>query len=84
MTEAEQDAYRRDRVGFVYQSFNLISNLSALDNVLVPYIPLGVTPEPAGEGGGAPEAGRPGRPAQPPARTSSRAASSSAWRSPGP
>ena len=39
MTEAEQDEYRRNRVGFVYQSFNLISNLSALDNVLLPYIP---------------------------------------------
>ena len=45
MSEAEQDAYRRHKVGFVYQSFNLISNLSALDNVLLPYIPLGVTPE---------------------------------------
>ena len=45
MTEAEQDAYRRDRVGFVYQSFNLIGNLSALGNVLMPYIPLGVTTE---------------------------------------
>ena len=45
MSEAEQDAYRRDRVGFVYQSFNLIGNLSAVDNVLLPYIPLGVTPE---------------------------------------
>jgi putative ABC transport system ATP-binding protein len=45
MTEAQQDAYRRDRVGFVYQSFNLIRNLSALGNVLMPYIPLGVTPD---------------------------------------
>ena len=45
MTEAEQDDYRRNRVGFVYQSFNLIRNLSALDNVLLPYIPLGVTRE---------------------------------------
>ncbi len=44
MTESEQDAYRRDRVGFVYQSFNLIGNLSAVGNVLLPYIPLGVTP----------------------------------------
>lgn len=44
MSEAEQDAYRRDRVGFVYQSFNLIGNLSAVDNVLLPYIPTGVTP----------------------------------------
>ena len=45
MTEAEQDAYRRDQVGFVFQSFNLIQNLSAVDNVLLPYIPHGVTPE---------------------------------------
>ncbi len=43
MDEAEQDAYRRARVGFIYQSFNLISNLSALNNVLLPYIPTGMT-----------------------------------------
>ena len=45
MSEAEQDDYRRDRVGFIFQSFNLISNLSAVENVLLPYIPRGVTPE---------------------------------------
>jgi putative ABC transport system ATP-binding protein len=45
MSEPGRDAYRRDRVGFVYQSFNLIGNLSAVDNVLLPYIPAGVTPE---------------------------------------
>jgi putative ABC transport system ATP-binding protein len=44
MTEAAQDDFRRNQVGFVYQSYNLIQNLSALDNVLLPYIPLGVTP----------------------------------------
>src|SRR5262249_45693352 len=41
--EAEQNAYRRDRVGFIFQSFNLISNLTALENVLVPFLPRGVT-----------------------------------------
>jgi putative ABC transport system ATP-binding protein len=45
MTESEQDDYRRNQVGFVFQAFNLISNLSALGNVLLPYIPLGITPE---------------------------------------
>src|SRR6478672_5733462 len=45
MTESEQDAYRRDRVGFVYQSFNLVGNLSSVGNVLLPHIPRGVTPE---------------------------------------
>ena len=43
MSEAEQNAYRRDRVGFIFQSFNLIKNLSARDNVLVPYLPRGLT-----------------------------------------
>jgi putative ABC transport system ATP-binding protein len=44
MTEAEQNAYRRDQVGFIFQSFNLIGNLTAVDNVLVPYLPRGITP----------------------------------------
>lgn len=43
MTETERNAYRRDRVGFIFQSFNLIKNLSALQNVLVPFLPTGVT-----------------------------------------
>jgi putative ABC transport system ATP-binding protein len=45
MSEAEQNAYRRDRVGFIFQSFNLINNLSAVQNVLVPFMPTGVTQE---------------------------------------
>src|SRR5881398_2098649 len=43
MAEAERDDFRRNRVGFVYQAFNLIGNLTAVDNVLLPYIPVGVT-----------------------------------------
>lgn len=43
MSEAEQNAYRRDQVGFIFQSFNLIKNLSAVQNVLVPFLPTGVT-----------------------------------------
>ena len=43
MSEAEQNAYRRDQIGFIFQSFNLISNLTALENVLVPFLPRGVT-----------------------------------------
>ena len=45
MTEAEQNAYRRDRVGFIFQSFNLIRNLSAVENVVIPFLPTGVTRE---------------------------------------
>ncbi len=45
MSEAEQNSYRRDRIGFIFQSFNLISNLTATGNVLVPFLPRGVTAE---------------------------------------
>jgi putative ABC transport system ATP-binding protein len=45
LSETAQNLYRRDRVGFIFQSFNLISNLTALENVLVPFLPRGMTPE---------------------------------------
>jgi putative ABC transport system ATP-binding protein len=41
-TAQERDQYRRDDVGFVFQSFNLLANLTAVENVLVPYMPRGV------------------------------------------
>ncbi|MBV8267386.1 MAG: ABC transporter ATP-binding protein, partial [Planctomycetaceae bacterium] len=43
MSEADQNTYRRERIGFIFQSFNLISNLTVLENVLVPFLPRGVT-----------------------------------------
>ncbi len=33
--EKALDAYRRETVGYIYQSYNLINHLSVLDNVLV-------------------------------------------------
>jgi len=36
---AERDEFRRRDVGFIFQSFNLLSNLDAVDNVLIPYMP---------------------------------------------
>ena len=42
MSEGMQNLYRREQVGFIFQSFNLISNLSALENVLVPFLPRGI------------------------------------------
>ncbi len=45
MSESAQNGYRRDQVGFIFQSFNLISNLTALQNVLVPYMPRGISPD---------------------------------------
>src|SRR3954467_2930165 len=45
MSEAEQNAYRRDKIGFIFQAFNLIGNLTAVENVLIPFLPRGITPE---------------------------------------
>jgi putative ABC transport system ATP-binding protein len=42
LSEPEVNAYRRDQVGFIFQSFNLIGNLTALDNVLIPFLPRGL------------------------------------------
>jgi putative ABC transport system ATP-binding protein len=42
LTHRERDRYRRDQVGFVFQNFNLLANLTALENVLVPFFPQGV------------------------------------------
>lgn len=44
MKTSERDAFRRQEVGFIFQSFNLLSNLSAVDNALAPFLPRGVTP----------------------------------------
>ncbi|MCA9015586.1 MAG: ABC transporter ATP-binding protein [Planctomycetaceae bacterium] len=45
LNQSERDTYRREKVGFVFQSFNLLKNLNALENVLAPYLPQGVTAE---------------------------------------
>lgn len=44
MTSGERDRFRRNEVGFIFQSFNLLSNLSAVDNALVPFLPTGISP----------------------------------------
>lgn len=41
----ERDQYRRQSVGFVFQNFNLLGNLDALGNVLVPFLPVGIDEE---------------------------------------
>lgn len=43
MSERDRDQLRRSEVGFIFQSFNLLSNLTAVDNVVIPRIPEGVT-----------------------------------------
>ncbi|HCW52769.1 MAG TPA: ABC transporter ATP-binding protein [Clostridium sp.] len=39
----EIDAYRKNKVGFIFQSFNLIPHLSVLDNVVIPMTLNGVS-----------------------------------------
>jgi putative ABC transport system ATP-binding protein len=41
LSERDQDTFRHDHVGFIFQNFNLIANLSAIDNVLTPFLPSG-------------------------------------------
>lgn len=43
LSRGERDDYRRDKVGYIFQNFNLLPNLTALENVLVPYLPRGVS-----------------------------------------
>lgn len=45
LSQTARDRYRRSDVGFIFQSFNLLSNLSAVENVLVPFLPRGVSGE---------------------------------------
>src|SRR5438477_1484316 len=44
LTSRQRDEYRRNHVGFVFQNFNLLSNLTAVENVLVPFLPQGIAP----------------------------------------
>lgn len=44
-TGRERDHYRRHEVGFIFQNFNLLKNLDALENVLVPFLPQGISTE---------------------------------------
>lgn len=48
-SETELARYRRSKVGFVFQFFNLLSNLSVLENVLVPAELAGLKPAAARE-----------------------------------
>ncbi len=41
MNEVSQDGVRRKKLGFIFQQFNLIHNLTAVGNVLLPFIPQG-------------------------------------------
>jgi putative ABC transport system ATP-binding protein len=42
MSDKERSDFRRDQIGFVFQSFNLLNRLSAADNVSLPMMYAGV------------------------------------------
>ncbi len=44
LNEEERAALRRERIGFVFQSFHLIPRLSAADNVALPLVLAGLPP----------------------------------------
>ncbi|RMG58069.1 MAG: ABC transporter ATP-binding protein [Deltaproteobacteria bacterium] len=49
LKEDELADFRRDHVGFVYQSYNLLPEFNALENVMIPFIINGVSREEAAE-----------------------------------
>ena len=57
---------RRDKVGFIFQQFNLLPTLTAEENILLPLAIAGRKPDPAVVRHGH-RHGRPARPARPPA-----------------
>lgn len=42
LTDYERSLFRREKIGFIFQSFNLISDLTVLENVLIPLLPKGI------------------------------------------
>ena len=36
--------HRREKIGFIFQQFNLLPRLSVLDNITLPLLPLGISP----------------------------------------
>ena len=45
LSDRQLTQLRRDRIGFVFQAFNLLPTLSALDNITLPIILAGATPD---------------------------------------
>ncbi|MDD9207974.1 ABC transporter ATP-binding protein [Georgenia sp. 10Sc9-8] len=47
LTEEDRTRLRRDRIGFVFQSFNLVPSLTAAENIALPLTLAGTRPDPA-------------------------------------
>ena len=77
LSDKKMTALRRDRIGFVFQSFNLVPTLTALENITLPMDIAGRQARPGVARHGDRRARAP-RPARAPAQSSCPAASSSA------
>ena len=82
LSDKKMTTLRRDRVGFVFQAFNLVPTLTALENITLPIDIAGRRPDQqlAGHGHRHP---RPARPAQPPAERAVRRAAAAGGVRPG-
>ncbi len=47
MSDRELTALRRDEIGFVFQSYNLVPTLTAAENIMLPLAIAGRRPDPA-------------------------------------
>ncbi len=45
LPDLHASAFRASTIGFIFQSFNLLDQLSVADNVALPLIPLGISPK---------------------------------------
>lgn len=45
LSSRQRDQFRREQIGFIFQNFNLIKNLDALQNTLVPFLANGCSKE---------------------------------------
>ena len=83
LSETDRTRYRRRRIGFVFQFFNLIPTLTVAENLLLP-LELNRPTRPPPPDRRAAGGGGPGRPRRQLSRPSCPAASASGWRSPAP
>ena len=83
LSDRERTILRRDRLGFVFQSFNLLPTLTAEENITLPADLAGRTPD-RGVVRHRGRQARPRRPAAPPALRALRRTAAAGRRGPGP
>ena len=84
MGDSERTLFRRQKIGFIFQFFNLIPTLTVWENVTLPLELNGMLDGPGRQRAAEPAGGSgAGRAAKKPTRTGSRAGNSSAWPLPG-